>query len=148
VVDIGPGEGTWATALRPHHQAHWTGVEIWEPYIAQYDLASKYDVVVCADARDYLQVPLDPRTLVIAGDVLEHLPQVEAEALITRVFGYGCTMLISVPIVPCWQDAVNGNIHETHLWYPDHAWAMDTLRPDVWACGDIVGVYWCANPEG
>ena len=50
MLDIGCGEGTYA-GLFP--EAHWTGVEIWEPYVEQYHLADIYPDLHVMDAREW-----------------------------------------------------------------------------------------------
>lgn len=146
VIDIGPGAGMWSDALRPHWRSIWTGVEIWEPYIEKYGLRSKYDDIVVLDARAFV-VP-DGTGLVIAGDVLEHIPQSDAEYLIAAWSRVVDALLISVPVVHYEQGALEGNPHETHLWHPTHEWAMDVLSPDEYTVGEVVGAYWKAYKPG
>ena len=145
VIDVGPGAGMWSDAFRPRWRSRWVGVEIWEPYVDKYGLREKYDDIVIEDARKYLvQEAPSKETLVILGDVLEHMPQDEAEELLRILKVNGCHRLVSVPIVHYEQGALEGNPHETHLWHPTHEWAMETLHPDAGVKGDIVGAYWSA----
>ncbi len=145
VIDIGPGAGMWSDALRPRHRARWTGVEVWEPYVEKYGLREKYDEIVIADVRKYFfqEVPGES-SLVIMGDVLEHILQEEAERILAYLSSTGCHLLVSVPIIHYEQGALEGNPHETHLWHPTHEWVMDTLRPNAGVKGDVVGAYWSA----
>lgn len=145
VIDIGPGAGMWSDALRPRHPARWTGVEIWEPYVDKYGLREKYDEIVIADGREYIfrEVPGNT-SLVIMGDVLEHMPQRDAERIIEYLWDLRCHILVSVPIIHYEQGALEGNPHETHVWHPTHEWVLDTLRPNAWVKGDVVGAYWSA----
>lgn len=143
VIDIGPGAGMWSDALRPRHRAHWIGVEIWEPYVEKYGLRAKYDDIVIADARDYDYEPV-MTTLVILGDVLEHMTQDEAVGVLQKFATTRTHILVSVPVVHYEQGALEGNPYETHLWHPTHEWAMDTLKPDAFVKGDVVGAYWSA----
>ena len=144
ILDIGAGAGMWVDALR--HRApepqHWIAVEVWEPYIEKYALASKYDEIINTDVRFITLPDID---LVIAGDVLEHIPEAEAVVLVERMKWHARHVLISVPVVHYEQGALEGNPHETHLWHPTHEWAMDVLRPSAWVKGDIVGAYWLAR---
>ncbi|GAA2618833.1 class I SAM-dependent methyltransferase [Actinomadura fulvescens] len=123
VVDIGPGCGTYAALMRPHHRAHWTGVDVWAPYVDAYRLDRLYDELVVADARH-----LDPTRfgvdLVIAGDVLEHMPAADACALIARIQQHARALLVSVPVLHLDQGAVGGNPFETHV---DH-WTAPGMR--------------------
>lgn len=130
VIDIGPGVGTYASLMRPHHRAHWTAVEAWGPYVDQYRLADLYDRVIVADAR-YLDRGWLARDLVIAGDVLEHMPAGDALTFIRTVQACAGALLVSVPLVHLEQGAVNGNGFERHL----HHWMFpemsDALGPGV-----------------
>lgn len=144
VTDLGAGAGMWRDAFQGRGRARWVAVEKWEPYVARYRLAERYDDVVVADARDYVaeNPPYGPGDLLIAGDVLEHMPQIDAEALLRRcTFGH---TLVSVPVIHYEQGALEGNPHEAHLWHPTHEWAMDVLRPDAYTLGEVVGAYWRA----
>lgn len=42
VLDVGAGCGTYSMLFRGQLKGPWTAVEIFEPYIEQYDLKSKY----------------------------------------------------------------------------------------------------------
>ena len=143
VVDIGAGAGMWIDALR--HRApepqEWTAVEIWEPYIERYGLAERYDRIIVEDART---ADFGDCDLVIAGDVLEHMPQKDAEMLLYRMEWHSRHVLISVPVIHYEQGELEGNPYETHVWHPTHEWAMDTLRPTAFVKGDVVGAYWKA----
>jgi hypothetical protein len=129
VTDIGPGEGTYAKLFRPVHEGvWWTAVEIHKPYIAKYKLKSTktrtmYDEIHVEDVRESAD-HLFYRDLVIAGDVLEHLPREDAVALLERIVSAGAwNVLVSVPIVESVQGEVDGNPHEEHL----HQWDADDM---------------------
>lgn len=138
VVDIGPGVGTYANLMRPEHHAHWTGMEIFAPYIERYDLASKYDEIVVGDARE---VDLPTADLYIAGDVVEHLTRPDGAALIERMKAAAKHLLVSVPIVRYEQGEWGGNIHEAHLhhWTDDEM--IDVLQPVERFKGELLGCY-------
>ena len=143
VFDIGPGAGMWSTALRYINHAVWYGLEIWEPYIETYDLLHKYDAILMGDAYDYfMESALPHRSLVIAGDVLEHMEEARAWELLTALDTQADWLLVSVPVVHYEQGSLEGNPYETHLWHPTHEWAMDVVKPTDYAVGDVVGVYW------
>ena len=154
VTDIGPGDGTYARLFRPaHHGVWWTAVEIHKPYIRKYKLQNTkqrttgYDEIHNLDAR---QAPghLFHRDLVVAGDVLEHMPRQDAVDLLTRIEAAGAWhILVSVPIVDSPQGTVDGNPHEAHL----HQWDqddMDQVLADLGHgtleayYGNTLGVWW------
>lgn len=127
VTDIGPGEGTYARLFRPaHHGIWWTAIEVHKPYIAKFKLKSTktrvmYDEIHVEDVRDS-EDHLFHRDLVIAGDVLEHMPREDAVALLQRIEAAGAwNILVSLPIVDSQQGEVDGNPNEAHVhqWDPD-----------------------------
>jgi 2-polyprenyl-3-methyl-5-hydroxy-6-metoxy-1,4-benzoquinol methylase len=140
ILDIGAGEGTYATLLRPLlPDARFVGVEIWEPYSATYSLDGLYDEVLIGDARTMVLPTAD---VVILGDVLEHMTHDEALTLWQRCRSLaGLAVFASIPIIYAPQGAVNGNSHETHV----HTWthAEGLALPGVcaaWA-GHVIGCY-------
>ena len=141
VLDIGAGAGMWVHALR--HRApepqHWTALEVWEPYIDAYGLSMHYNMVIVGDVRTTSLPDVD---LAIAGDVLEHMSQLDAELLVERLLHHARNVLVSVPVIHYEQGALEGNPYEEHLWHPTHEWAMEVLRPDAHVVGDVVGAYW------
>lgn len=152
VCDIGPGEGTYARLFRPaHHGIWWTAIEIHKPYIAKYKLKSTktrvmYDEIHVEDVRDS-EDHLFHRDLVIAGDVLEHMPREDAVALLQRIESAGAwNILVSLPIVDSQQGEVDGNPHEAHVhqWDPDD---MDSILADLGGKteamrGSTLGCWW------
>jgi hypothetical protein len=153
VTDIGSGEGTYARLFRPHHHGTWwTGIEIHHPYISRHKLRNTktrrgmYDELHAMDARNAPD-HLYHRDLVIAGDVLEHMPRHDAVALLHRIRDAGAWhILVSVPIVPSPQGEVDGNPHEAHLhqWDPDDMdHVLDMLDGTLESMrGDTLGVWW------
>lgn len=157
VCDIGPGEGTYAKLFRPVHKgAWWTGIEIHKPYVAKYKLRSTktramYDELHVEDVRDS-ESHLFFRDLVIAGDVLEHMPRADAIKLLDRIVEGptdapgASNILISLPIVDYPQGAVGGNKHEAHV----HQWdadEMDAVLAQLGgytqaARGAVIGTWW------
>lgn len=123
VLDVGPGEGTYAKRWRKVHQGvWWTAVEIFEPYIKRFNLLrkgkttkSKYDEIHVMDIREAPD-HLFHRDLVIFGDVLEHMPKEDAEAVLARAVKVGAyNIVVSVPTVEAPQGEVDGNPHEAHV---------------------------------
>lgn len=148
VIDIGPGEGTYAKLMRPHHKAHWIGIEAWAPYIATYGLDELYDIVHVADARLVDWSWFLTTDLVIVGDVLEHMSRLQAQVLIERLQQAAPNLLISIPVLHLDQDAVNGNPFERHVDHWTYEQMLDELNPgvvDTWH-GNVLAYYWWQKP--
>ena len=153
VTDIGPGDGTYARLFRPeHHGVWWTAIEIHKPYVAKYKLKNTktrtgmYDELHIEDARQS-EDHLFHRDLVIAGDVLEHMPREDAVALLQRIEQAGTWhILVSLPIVDSQQGEVDGNPHEAHV----HQWDAKDMDQTLAQLGGRVekmhgrtlGVWW------
>jgi hypothetical protein len=148
VIDIGPGDGTYAKLLRPHHRAHWIGIEAWGPYIADYGLHELYDVVHVADARLVDWTWFLTTDVVIAGDVFEHMNRLQASVLIERLKQVVPNLIISTPVLHLDQGAVNGNPFERHVDHWTYEAMLDELNPgvvDTWR-GDVLAYYWWKRP--
>lgn len=110
VLDIGAGAGTYADLLAGHFH-HIDALEIWLPYVEQYNLYQKYSNVF---VKDICQTPfIGEYNIVIFGGVLEHLSVQCATRLLNRL-SYVCDeIIVKVPYnTP--QGAVNDNPHEIH----------------------------------
>jgi 2-polyprenyl-3-methyl-5-hydroxy-6-metoxy-1,4-benzoquinol methylase len=136
VIDIGAGSGTYARAVRASStwKGRWTAVEAWEPYVTRFGLKGLYNGVVVADARR-LTAPFYEADLVIAGDVLEHMPRADAVRLLDKIRAHAANLIVSVPVLHLDQDAVYGNPYETHV---DH-WTADQMRTELSRSGVIRG---------
>ncbi|UJV42986.1 class I SAM-dependent methyltransferase [Streptomyces sp. AMCC400023] len=147
VIDVGAGSGTYVEAVRARSawRAHWTAVEAWEPYLDRFGLHGLYDRVVVADARR-LAGPFYRADLVIAGDVLEHMPRADAVRLLGKIRTHAAHLVVSVPVLHLDQGAVYGNPYETHV---DH-WSADQMRAELSrsgtvrgeCVGDVLACYW------
>ena len=119
VVDIGPGSGTYIKLIREDAQccvdATWIGVEIWKPYIEEFNLESRYNQVLNQDVRTVDWAVLNP-DVVIAGDVLEHMTKQDAVALVDRILQVSKMLIVSIPIRHMPQDEhAYPNPHEAHV---------------------------------
>lgn len=131
VLDIGPGSGTYARLIKQQHglatHAHWTGVEIWKPYIERYALAELYDTILNQDARALDWTTMGEFDVTIAGDVLEHMTKSEAVALVENILTHSKTLIVSIPICHMPQDDhAYDNPHEAHVkddWSHDEVMA-------------------------
>lgn len=144
ILDVGCGLGTYsdlARHLRP--DARWIGLDIFAPYVERYDLLNKYDEVVITDLRSYV-LPSAP-VVILAGDVLEHLPREDAEHFLRSTAPVAREVMVSVPIIEYPQGELEGNIHETHLY----DWGFDEMAAQLPGCetwkGQVVGRFWWRN---
>ena len=113
IIDVGAGAGTYSTLLRKHlPDTQFIAIEIYGKNIEQYKLEDIYDEVIYADVRLLNSFAAD---LVIFGDVLEHMSQVEAINVWDVARHSAKWGIISIPIVHYAQGEVDGNIHETHV---------------------------------
>ena len=80
ILDVGVGEGILEAIVRPvfGDKVMLHGLEVWEPYIGEYNLESKYDKIFNVDAREWDDWEYD---LIMFGDVLEHMTEEEAVSL-------------------------------------------------------------------
>ena len=113
ILDIGAGCGTYSDLLRGYGYKM-DAVEIWEPYITQYDLKNKYHWVY---EENILNIPfniLEAYDLYILGDVLEHLSVEDAQWLLKYLRLKGKKFLVAVPY-QMEQGEHEGNKYEIHL---------------------------------
>jgi hypothetical protein len=152
VIDIGPGSGTYINLIKETarccENAHWIGIEIWRPYIEQFQLESRYNQIINQDVRTVNWSQLDP-SVVIAGDVLEHMTKTDAVSLVDRILDVSATLIVSIPIRYMPQDEhAYENPHEAHIkddW--SHEEFMDTWGHYVFdnyrkSQKSKLGVYW------
>lgn len=139
ILDIGVGEGTYATLLRPLlPNALFIGMEIWEPYVEEFHLNDLYDEIIIADVREHWLPGVD---VVILGDVLEHMSKPEAISVWNKARA-AATMLVatSIPIIECPQiDYPNPHEQHRHVW--DHNQALALPGVSAYWAGTTIGVY-------
>ena len=109
ILDVGPGLGTYSDLLRSLGY-RMDAVEIYEPYIEKYGLRAKYDNVYC---KDILEFDFSQYDFIILGDILEHIPALQARALMNTIVHNKQECLVAVPY-EMEQGEHEGNIHETH----------------------------------
>jgi hypothetical protein len=150
IVDVGPGEGTyWDLMNYSTLDTFWSAVEIWEPYVQEFNLGSKYDVIVIDDIRNVQFKPYTEGSdnLIIFGDVLEHMPEDDARQLILKAKQHFRWILVSIPIVHAPQGEVNGNPYEAHVKH----WDFDEMHAAMGHCmafkGHTIGLYWWDSEE-
>lgn len=126
VLDVGAGAGIFADLLAGRVEFI-DAVEIFEPYVDQFNLRDKYRNVYIGDFQD-LPCYNNSYDVVIMGDVLEHFKHNDAMKVwdkARRIAGKSGLVVMSTPIVYWPQGEENGNIHEAHLSFFDMA---DLLR--------------------
>lgn len=108
ILDVGPGCGTYSDLLRNRFK-NMDAVEIFSENVDKFKLSTKYNKIYHGDVCDFEH--FHNYTLVIMGDILEHLSIEQAQKLLERI---KCDVLIAIPYTfP--QGPVGGNDHETHI---------------------------------
>ena len=147
VLDLAVGKGNYKKFFTKRYQilnnAEWIGIEIWEPYIEQFKLRSRYTQIVQEDIRKVDYQNLGKFDIVFAGDVLEHMTKEEAIEVVEKVLEVNPILFISIPIVHYPQGAYGGNPYEIHVkddW--SHEEILETF-PQIIASqpGKEIGVY-------
>jgi hypothetical protein len=123
VLDVGAGQGTYLNLIRDGLGAGVivNAVEVWQPYIDEFNLLSRYDKLFPIDVREMTNFGYD---LVILGDVLEHMSESDALILWERISKQAKYGMISIPIVHYHQDAINGNPYEVHV---EEDWTVERV---------------------
>jgi hypothetical protein len=123
VLDVGAGQGTYLNLIREGLGAEVivNAVEVWQPYIDQFDLLNRYDKLFAMDVRDMTNFKYD---LVILGDILEHMSEDDAVGLWEKISKQAKYAMISIPIIHYHQDAINGNPYEIHV---EEDWTMERV---------------------
>ena len=111
LLDVGPGQGTYSALLRELGYKM-DAIEIWEPYVNEYNLREKYENVHLGDIINFNFEEYD---FIILGDVLEHLTTEDAQNLINRINSLKKECLVAIPYQMEQDGEEYGNIYETHL---------------------------------
>lgn len=108
ILDVGPGEGKYGRALINYNI---DAIEIYQPYIEQFNLKSIYKNVYLGNILHFDWKVYD---YIILGDVLEHISIDEAKKLIKDITNNKIKCLVAVPYMYP-QGECYGNVYETHL---------------------------------
>jgi hypothetical protein len=111
ILDVGAGAGTYGELLKSDF-SRVDAIEVFEPYINQYELYTKYRNVFI-DNIVTTNINLDQYQLFILGDVFEHLSESDARILLDTLLATGAEIIISVPFNSV-QGEVFGNPFEQH----------------------------------
>jgi len=127
--------------LLPEYRARMDCVEVFQPFVAKYNLPALYRNVIVKNVLDFQFRP-GAYDLVLLGDVIEHLSPDEAVGLLARIRESGAAVMVAIPYMfP--QGVIEDNPFEVHK-QPDLTPAgMATLYPHlVPLCADKeYGVY-------
>lgn len=112
ILDIGAGSGTYADLLRPT-STNIDAIEVFTPYIEEYNLWSKYKNVFNHNVMN-TSVDFSTYELIILGDVFEHLSEQDSKQLMDRIFKTDAEVIVAVPFNSP-QDSMFNNEYERHL---------------------------------
>mgnify|MGYP001103995945 CR=1 FL=1 len=110
ILDVGPGCGTYADLLKDSG-FKMDCLEIWEPYVHQFNLSEKYENVILGNIVDFDFTGYD---YIIMGDILEHLTVADAQEIMRKIEANNIKTLVAVPY-EYEQGERDGNVYETHL---------------------------------
>lgn len=130
VLDVGPGWGKAAVLLREYLNVkprRIDAIEVEKSYVDAHGLHVLYDNVYVGDVTRCSDGFFDPYQVVIMGDVIEHLDDEAAFALLRRIRG---RVVISTPVA--WFQTDDGlpesERHRSH--WTDASWnIVETFRP-------------------
>jgi hypothetical protein len=135
VLDIGPGNGKYASLVRSVvNQAHIEAIESEESYIERFDLSALYDAITVGQGIDIMTRPgaADAKwNLVVLGDVMEHMPKSQGVDLL-HYFVYRSDYIWARWPVGYIQGAWEGIESESHI----SVWGrgdLDSLRAPYYA---------------
>lgn len=138
ILDVGPGYGTYGNLLKPEY-TNVDAVEIWQPYVEQFNLRSIYQNIYISDILNF---DYSTYNYLILGDVLEHISLSDAQLLISNITSSNKQCLVAVPYMYP-QGEHDGNIFETHL-QPDLTPVNVLQRYPQLSClfnNDVYGYY-------
>lgn len=112
ILDVGAGCGTYADMLVPMGFDRIDAIEIYQPYIEQYSLKTKYKNVYC-DNIISSNMDLSRYDAVLLGDVIEHMSIKDSLTVLEKIES-SKQIIIGIPFnAP--QGEHYGNIYETHI---------------------------------
>lgn len=107
ILDVGPGEGTYAKLLP---EIKIDALEVFERYINDYNLNELYNKVHVGSIVDF---DISSYDFYILGDILEHLTPEDGVKLIEDIDRLNKKCVVAVPFLAP-QGEWGGNIYETH----------------------------------
>lgn len=149
VIDVGAGGGGWRLFLGPWlPRSRWTAVEIFEPYVDRFMLASHYHDVIVGDVRDL--DPFPPADVIILGDVLEHMTRDQARLVWDRARAAAWRVILGIPVRPYPQGESQGNAWEAHIVDDWTDASVKASFPGIyaWSVNQDTGAYIAAGEAG
>lgn len=158
ILDVGPGSGNYFDLLTGAGEyanypgrnlgrddaVEWVAVEIFEPYLNSFKLYNKYNQIYISDIYDVSWEELGKFSVIILGDVIEHMQESRGREVIKRAADHADWVIMSLPIIEYPQGISYGNVHETHIeQYSPHKVKSLLADYDIVASqeGDVIGVY-------
>jgi len=118
-LDIGPGRGKMGRIARSSGCDPLYAIEIFPPYITEYNLDTLYESVGTGDACAIIDRPDMIFGTVMFGDVIEHMPKSSAMDLLEYLVIRCNWIIIKYPVntkTSClYQGSSLGNIYEGHI---------------------------------
>ncbi len=145
VVDVGAGFGAYREFLQPFTpEAHWTAIEVWEPYVERFLFRYRYHQTICADVREVGTLPL--ADIYLLGDVIEHMPRQDAYDVWERVLASCWRAVVSLPVIHYPQGEAEGNPFEAHI----ETWSTEQVYQELGGiiAGTTNGVTGCFIARG
>lgn len=147
ILDIGPGEGTYYELLKDVPDIRLEGIEVWAPYVTQFNLQDKYNRIYIGDAYYFDFEALGYFDMVLLGDVVEHLPHEQGVILINKAAYQSKYVMVSLPIINYPQGtSFDGNWFEAHLEQYSNERITELITNEGWEIlesfqGQIIGHY-------
>lgn len=131
ILDVGCGHGYYFKLLNDYFNK-FDAVEIWEPYIKEFNLTKMYDNVFNVNILDF---DFEYYDIIIMGDILEHLSRTDAARILNKLKDKCKELIVVVPYyLP--QDEVFGNKYEIHL-QPD---LDDTIMEEHYSMLEMINI--------
>lgn len=128
VLDVGSGKGLYGYLARASDggdRAFIVGVDVWGPYLTFCRSFGAYDALILADATAPLPFCRDSFDVVLACEVIEHLPADAGEALLDQVEGIAREkVVVTVPN----GDHLRGPIDDVPTEAHQSVWRPTDLR--------------------
>lgn len=124
VLDLGCGPGTAGEILNQDLKHHFTGVDIYQPYVERCRASSYYNEVKKKDLKK-LKIKKGSFDVILLLQVIEHLNKKEAVKLLKDcIKAAEKAVIVAVPNGICHQESYDGNIHHEHK----STWDVQDLR--------------------